>query len=87
MTRSISNLHSSAVNVLIYTHVEKTGGSSFVVGLRQIFGADRVYDIRGGHPRPVDMTPKDLGKMWVFSGHFWFDTQERPIGRRISTTS
>jgi hypothetical protein len=69
-------------NVFVHTHVEKTGGSSFVVGLRSILGKDHVYDIRGGFPRPYEMSPKELPEIWLFSGHFWFDTQERPIMRK-----
>ena len=66
----------------MYTHIEKTAGSAFVVGARQILGEDHIYDLRGGNPRPMDMSPAELQKIRLFSGHFWYDTQERPIGRR-----
>jgi hypothetical protein len=68
--------------VLVHTHVAKTGGSSFVSGLRDIFGEDHVYDTRGGFPNPFKMPPERVRQIWCLSGHFWFDTQERPIVRQ-----
>jgi hypothetical protein len=69
-------------NVFVHTHVAKTGGTSFVWGLRSILGPEHVYDINGGQPRPHKLSPKQLREIWVLSGHFWFDTQDRPIARR-----
>jgi hypothetical protein len=68
--------------VLVHTHVAKTGGSSFVSGIRDIFGEDRVYDLRGGFPSPFKMPPERVRQIWCLSGHFWYDTQERAIARR-----
>jgi hypothetical protein len=68
--------------LLVHTHIAKTGGSTFVTQLRSIVGEEHVYDMRGGHPAPVKLPREQLANIWVLSGHFWFDTQERPIARR-----
>src|SRR6185437_7375526 len=68
-------------NVFVFPHIEKTGGSAFVAGLSTILGVDHVHDIRGGKLRPAELSPQDLNKIWLFSGHFWFDTQEMPFAR------
>jgi hypothetical protein len=70
-------------NLFVHTHVEKTGGTAFVYGLRPILGEQHIYDLRGPFQRrPIEMSAKELRDIWLFSGHFWFDTQERAFARR-----
>jgi len=68
--------------LLVHTHIAKTGGSTFVTQLRGILGDEHVYDMRGGFAAPIKLPREDLAKIWCLSGHFWYDTQERPIARR-----
>lgn len=69
-------------NVFVHTHIVKTGGTSFVWAMRSILGEEHVYDTRGGKPRLNELSSEERRAIWLFSGHFWFDTQERPIARR-----
>jgi hypothetical protein len=71
-----------ARHVFVHTHIPKTGGSSFVMGLRKILGPEHVCDLRAQSPSPHEMSGEEVDRIWALSGHFWFDTQERPIRRR-----
>lgn len=71
-----------AENVFVHTHVAKTGGTSFIAGLRSILGRSHVYDLRGAKPEIADMTPEQVESIWLLSGHFWFDTRERALLRK-----
>jgi hypothetical protein len=71
-----------ARNVIVHTHIAKTGGTSFVEGLYKIVGKKHLHDVREKVPAPSEMPREQLRQIWVLSGHFLFDTQERPIARR-----
>ena len=66
-------------NVFVHTHLAKTAGTSFVSGHALDPWGRAMYDTRGGKPRVNELSVEQRRAIWLFSGHFWFDTQERPI--------
>jgi hypothetical protein len=70
-------------NILVHTHVARSGGTALIVALTDLFGSAHVHDLRDDGARPlIQMQEPEKARIWVITGHFWYGTQRSDLGRR-----
>ena len=58
-------------HLLVHTHVEKSGGTSFTAALVEILGRRHVLDLRGSQQiPPAALNERERAAVWALTGHF-----------------